>query len=202
MKKFIINYSIEILTVIMLLMITFCATVFTDTSIIQKILLIYMLLFTLHEWEENRYPGGFVNIMQKMLGATFSEEAKKKSHIPVVILLLCILLIPFIFDENIVLTLIPVYLGIFEGFTHTMGVILTKAQKFYTPGMISAYCMCGFSILIIYYIASNHLGSGLEFFLGIICMFLSFAIMQNRVLSINGLGYDTMFKMMKRKFRH
>lgn len=193
------KYNLEFLTFLMFLMTMLAATVIPELSITQKMLIVYMFLFTLHEWEENRIPGGFANIMEGVIGKTFTEDAKEMSHIPVLVLLLLIHTIPFVFDTVIVLVLIPVFLGVFEGFVHTMGVKLSKAEKFYTPGMVTAYCMLAFSIFCICYLADHGMAAGKEFTLGAVCMFLSFAVMQNRVLAINGVKYSDMLSAMKSK---
>lgn len=198
MRKF-VKYNLEILTVIMFTMVTFTAVLVPDVSVIQKILAVYMLLYTLHEWEESRYPGGFSNIMEGILGRKFSEETKELSHIPVFILLVSILFLPYVFDSVIVLALIPVFLGLFEGFVHTMGVKLSNAKKFYTPGMVTAYCLFAFSVFVICYFVMNDMATPAQFGLGFLCMFLSFAIMQNRVLAINGVKYKDMFRVMRSK---
>lgn len=197
MKTFIKKYNLEVLTVLMFMMVTFTAVWVPNVSITQKILVVYMFLFTLHEWEENRYPGGFSNIMEGMIGKKFSEDAKEMSHVPVLILLLAIHVIPYIFDEVIFLVLIPIFLGVFEGFVHTMGVKLSKAEKFYTPGMVTAYCLFAFSVYCIYYMANHNMAAGKDFVIGFVCMFASFAIMQNRVLAINGVKYRDILSVIK-----
>ena len=199
MKRFFIKYNLELLTVLMFSFVTIVAIFNSTPSLTQKILVAYVFLFTLHEWEENRYPGGFTNIMEGMIGKKFSEDAKELSHIPVIILLLLIHIIPYIFDSIIFLTLIPVFLGIFEGFVHTMGVKLSKAKKFYTPGMFTAYMMLITSIVTICCLTSNNIITAKDYILGFICMFASFAIMQNRVLAINGIAYKDMLNIVKAK---
>ena len=199
MKKFLIKYNLETLTTLMFGFVTIVAIFNQASSTTQKILVAYVFLFTLHEWEENRFPGGFSNIMEGMIGKKFSEDAKELSHVPVMILLLLIHIIPYIFDSIIFLTLIPVFLGIFEGFVHTMGVKLSKATKFYTPGMITAYMMLITSIFIIYHFVSTNMITSKDCILGIVCMFISFAIMQNRVLAINGISYKDMLNIIKSK---
>ena len=199
MKRFLIKYNLEILTTLMFAFVTIAAIFNSSPSVTQKFLMAYAFLFTLHEWEENRYPGGFSNIMEGMIGKKFSDDAKELSHIPVIILLLMIHCIPYIFDSIIFLTIIPVFLGIFEGFVHTMGVKLSKSKKFYTPGMFTAYMMLIVSIFAVYYLTSNNMTSVKDYILGFVCMFASFAIMQNRVLAINGISYKDMLNIIKSK---
>lgn len=191
------EYNLEILTVLMVLMITLIAAVVPEVSFTQKMLVVYMFLYTLHEWEENRYPGGFSDLMEGMLGKTFAEDAKKMSHIPVAILLLAIHIIPFALDTVMPLVLIPVFLGLFEGFVHTMGVKLSGAERFYTPGMVTAYCLAAFSVFCIVCFVIQDMAGPKDYLLGFFCMFASFALMQNRVLAINGVKYTDMMAVMK-----
>ena len=199
MRRLLIKYNLEILTTLMFTFVAMVAIFNTAPSLTQKMLVAYVFLFTLHEWEENRFPGGFVNIMEGMIGKKFSEDAKELSHIPVIILLLLIHIIPYFLDSVVFLTLIPVFLGVFEGFVHTMGVKLSKAEKFYTPGMVTAYMMLVTSVFNIYYLTANKMITGKDCLLGIVCMFVSFAVMQNRVLAINGISYKDMLNIIKSK---
>ena len=199
MRRLLIKYNLEILTTLMFTFVAMVAIFNTAPSLTQKMLVAYVLLFTLHEWEENRFPGGFVNIMEGMIGKKFSEDAKELSHIPVIILLLLIHIIPYFLDSVVFLTLIPVFLGVFEGLVHTMGVKLSKSKKFYTPGMGTAYMMLALSVFNIYYLITNKMITGKDCLLGIVCMFVSFAVMQNRVLAINGISYKDMLNIIKSK---
>ena len=199
MRRLLIKYNLEILTTLMFTFVAMVAIFNTAPSLTQKMLVAYVFLFTLHEWEENRFPGGFVNIMEGMIGKKFSEDAKELSHIPVIILLLLIHIIPYFLDSVVFLTLIPVFLGVFEGLVHTIGVKLSKSKKFYTPGMGTAYMMLALSVFNIYYLITNKMITGKDCLLGIVCMFVSFAVMQNRVLAINGISYKDMLNIIKSK---
>ena len=199
MRRLLIKYNLELLTTLMFTFVAMVAIFNTAPSLTQKMLVAYVFLFTLHEWEENRFPGGFVNIMEGMIGKKFSEDAKELSHIPVIILLLLIHIIPYFLDSVVFLTLIPVFLGVFEGLVHTMGVKLSKSKNFYTPGMGTAYMMLALSVFNIYYLITNKMITGKDCLLGIVCMFVSFAVMQNRVLAINGISYKDMLNIIKSK---
>lgn len=201
MKKFLGKYNIELLTGIMLAMVAMTVVRLPDMSAARRILAVYMVLFTLHEWEETRYPGGFSAMMQKLMGVQINADAEKQSHIPVFVLLLAILIIPYLLDSVIVLTLIPVFLGLFECFVHVVGIKVHKTKRPYTPGMVTALCMLIVSVCAIYYYSVNDLARGKDFLLGAVCMFICFAVMQNRVLAICGVGYQDMAAAMKKRLK-
>ena len=168
-------------------------------SLVRKILAVYMLLFILHEWEETRFPGGFADLMTKFFGISSEREKLEWAHVPVAVLLIVILLIPYLFDSVAMLTLIPAFLGIFEGFIHIVGIKLHKMVKPYTPGMITAVCLCAESIWVFWTLASRHLVSGKDFIWGAVGMILAFACMQRTVISIYGLHYSDLIKLAKKK---
>ena len=196
MKK----YHLEILTFIMFAMITICAVFDRQLSLIQRSMLGYMFLFTLHEWEESRYPGGFSKLMAKFIELDLSQEKEDAAYIPVVVLLILITFIPF-FTQTAVLALIPVYLGLFEAFIHVIGIKLHRMQKPYTPGMLTALCLCAASICVLAVFSKNHIVQGSEYVWGILLMFACFFAMQRTVISIFGLGYKDLFARVKSKFK-
>lgn len=201
MKSFFKNYNLEFLSAFMFATTVIAAVLVPELSASRKILLVFMFLFTLHEWEENRFPGGFERIMEGMIGRQFDVESKKMSHIPVMILLIAIHIIPFAFDNVVMLVLIPVCLALFEGFVHTMGVKLSGAKKFYTPGMVTAYCMAAFAIFAIVYLNAHNITNGTDYLPAALCTWLCFAVMQNRVLAINGIRYRDLLGIIKSKIK-
>lgn len=196
MKK----YYLEILTLIMFAMVTYCAIIMQEKSIPQLAILSYMFLFTIHEWEEIRLPGGFSDLMFKFIGIKPSADKEVSAHIPVVVLLLAITFIPFFLDSVIVLTLIPLCLALFEGFVHIVGIFLHKTGKPYTPGMFSALCLAGISLYWITVFNTNGLTVGTDYLIGAILTFVCFAVMQRTVIAIMGFGYKDLLAVVKKKF--
>ena len=160
-----------------------------------------MFLFVLHEWEENRFPGGFANLMTKFFGIPADREKLEWAHIPVSVLLIVVLLIPYLFDSIAMLTLIPAFLGVLEGFIHIVGIKLHKMTKPYTPGMVTALCLLALSVWVFWNFSSMQLVSGTDSILGDVCMILAFAGMQRTVIAIYGLHYSDLIKLAKKKLR-
>lgn len=106
MKK----YNLEILTLMMFGLIAACAVFCAQLSLVPRVMLAYMFLFTLHEWEENRFPGGFSALMAKFFGLRITAEQEEASHIPVGALLVVSTWLPF-FTQSGLIALIPVYPG-------------------------------------------------------------------------------------------
>ena len=196
MKK----YYLEILTFIMFGMVSCCAVFYNQLSLIQRIMIGYMFLFTLHEWEETRFPGGFAELMSKFLGLEVTQDKENASHIPVVVLLVVITFVPF-FTQSPLLALVPVYLGLFETFIHIVGIKIHKMEKPYTPGLVSALLLCVASVSVLIIFSKNELVKGTGYTLGILLMFLCFALMQRTVIAILGLGYKDLIANIKKKIK-
>ena len=194
MKK----YNLEMLTLIMFGMVSCCAVFYNQLGLIQRIMIGYMFLFTLHEWEETRFPGGFAKLMSKFFGLEITQDKENASHIPVVVLLIVITFIPF-FTQLPLLALVPVYLGLFEAFIHIVGIKIHKMKKPYTPGLASALLLCAASVSVLIIFSKNQIVQGIEYALGVLIMFLCFALMQRTVIAIFGLGYKDLVANIKKK---
>ena len=194
------KYNLEIMTVIFFSTITLCAVFGSQLGLIQRIMLGYMFLFTLHEWEETRFPGGFANLMVKFYGVEADADKIAKAHIPVAGLLLVITFVPF-FTQRPTLSLVPVYLGLFETFIHLAGIKIHKMDKPYTPGMVTGILLGTTSVIVLVTYAREQLLSGSGYVWGIPLTILCFAAMQRTVLAIYGLGYQFVIANVKKKFR-
>ena len=194
MKKMIVNYNLEILTVV--LTIVFGASLFlwNGLTLAGKALIGYMVLYTLHEWEESRFPGGFYDLFFGGFGLKITAS-EARMHLPVAIYILIMLLVPFALQQTTFLVLIPLGLGLFEGVIHVAGIKIHRLKKPYTPGMITGIIMFVYSIFVITQI--NKVG-GLptwQWILGFVLAFVGFAVMEQFFLRTVGLTFDDFRKM-------
>lgn len=192
------KHNLEIMTLIFFGMVTICAVFAEDLSLIQRIMLGYMFLYTLHEWEEIRFPGGFADLMVKFFGVKTTPDQLAAAHIPVAVLLFVITFVPF-FTQLPLLALVPVYLGLFETFIHLAGIKIHKMDKPYTPGMITGIMLGVASVIVLVIFSKEQLLHGGGYTLGVPITILCFAAMQRTVLAIYGLGYKTVIANVKKK---
>lgn len=200
MMNFIKYYALEIYTVISML-ILLIAGIIGDLSIIQKFVLVYIFLFILHEWEEMKYPGGFADLIAKMLDIEIDEKMKRKSRIPTSILLLTFTVIPFIFD-NYPITILPLaFLGLFEGGVHIFAIKLFKCPKFYSPGFVTAEIQAVVTIVLFVYLIKNNILTGIDYLIGALVMFVCFVIMQKTITMMVGVKYSDLPKKLKKQLQ-
>lgn len=200
MIKFIKYYALEIYTVISML-ILLIAGISGDLSIIQKFVLVYIFLFILHEWEEMQYPGGFADMIAKMIEIDINSEIKRASRIPTSVLLLTFTITPFVL-HNYPITILPIaFLGLFEGVVHIFAIKLFKCPKLYSPGFVTAEIQAVVTIILFTYLIQNHILFGIDYLIAALVMFVCFVIMQKIITMMIGYKYSDLFKMLKKQLK-
>ncbi len=177
----IIKYNLEIMSCIFAVIIVIGVINWGDLSLLRRMTVIFMVLYTLHEWEESRFPGGFYRIFfsKCTIDPTVSEE---KMHLPVAVYLLIILLLPFIFDNIVVFALVPLILALFEGFIHTAGIVIHQLKKPYSPGMATAWLMFAYAVIMIGRLNAQMDMNAVVWIAGIALTAVSFVIMETRFM--------------------
>ncbi len=198
MWKFIKHYALEIYTVLAMLFMV--ATSFMgDLSAIQLFVAVFNFLFVLHEWEESRYPGGFLELITSLIEKEVPEETRRASRIPTSILIFTMVLLPFFFDDVTLFAMATATFGIFEGFIHVIGIRIFRLKKRYTPGLVTAEMELTTSIFLVIYLAYNHLGTWYDYIFGPLLFFVCFAMMQKTLTLMVGIKYSDMPKLMKKQ---
>ena len=198
MLKFIKYYALEIYTVISMLILVI-AGIMGDLSVIQKFVLVYIFLFILHEWEEGKYPGGFLDMISSMIEIDITEEQKRASRIPTSILLLAFTIIPFCLDNYVIPILVTAFLGVFEGIVHIFGIKLFHKKFPYTPGLVTAELELVTSAALFIYLSKNNMATGLDYLFGALIMIICFMIMQKTLTMSIGMKYSDLPKMLKKQ---
>lgn len=197
MIRFIRWYALEIYTVISLVFLT-CAGISDNLSFAQKAVMVYTLLFVFHEWEEGRYPGGFLDkVVGKVTGVTASEELKRASRIPTGILLLTFSMVPYFFDNQPLFLMVATNLCVFEGLIHIIGIKLANLDIPYTPGMVTAELELIAGIYVYAHLSDSGLLSVWNILLGILLFIVCFIAMQRSLLAMAGKNYGYIVKTIK-----
>ena len=200
MKSFIKNFALEIYTVIAMFLIT-GAALLGELSVVQKFVVVYTCLFILHEWEESKYPGGFIDLISKMIQIQPSAETKRASRIPTGIFLLLFSIVPFYCDGKAVFAVALASFGIFEGIVHAVGIRIFHTKKPYTPGMITAEIELIAGILLIIYLVRNHLGAWYDYVFGPFVFLACFMTMQKTLTLMVGIKYSNVPKLIKQQLQ-
>ena len=199
MGKFIKHYALEIYTVISLGLLL-AGALMDNLSVIQKFVMVFNLLFVLHEWEEGHYPGGFIDLISSMIGKDVPVETKRASRIPTGILLIAFTFVPFFWDNCVIFILVTATLGIFEGIVHMMGIRIFRLPKFYSPGMVTAELELLVSVVLIVWLEQNVLASATDYIWGVVIMFACFIAMQRTLAWMVGMKYSELPKRLRKQW--
>jgi hypothetical protein len=120
----------------------------------QRLIGIYYFLIAAHEWEEMKYPGGFVETVIKLTGMPVKNMTIPKFCL--FILTIYMLLIPFCIPQAHWLLIAPLILGIIEPIAHIVVAKAVPGPRFYSPGMITAVIfMLPIDFYTIYYLIAR-----------------------------------------------
>lgn len=172
------KYSLYFLTAYALVLLVIGILMWNSLAIIQKIIIIATCIVTLHEWEEQRFPGGFFDVMSRIWQIDLSNIDLHDMYAKPDIYIFAITFLALIFPNTLFLSCAVLLLGVFEGFIHIMGINLAKLEKPYTPGMITGELYAVFSISCIIFLIESGMTGLMDWVLGFIWLFLTFLIME------------------------
>ena len=197
------HYALEIYTVIAMLLILLVAVCMPELTVIQKFVIVLSFIYVLHEWEEGHYPGGFLNLISQMLQRDIDDETKRGSRLVTGVFLLTMTVVPFFFGDAIPMFVVAmVTFSIFEGFIHIFGIRIFRLKRFYTPGMVTAEIQAVIAIVLIVYLAVNHIGAWYDYVCGPFIFLACFACMQRTLMAmVGGLHYSDMPKLIKAQLK-
>lgn len=119
----------------------------------QRIAGIYYFLIALHEIEEMKVPGGFVEMVIKLTGMPVKDMTIP--HFCLFLITVYMMLIPFCLSSIHWLVIGPLVLGTIEPIAHFVVGKANPATKVYSPGMITAVIfMIPLDVYTFYYLFS------------------------------------------------
>lgn len=182
MKNWIIKYSLEIFSAIVLIFVMAVMLFFPEVSYIRKLALGFAILAVLHEFEEKRTPGGFFELMVKKFGLPVENTNVDLAGFFVICYWLLLIILPFAFDRLEIFLIMPIALGFFEAFVHTAGIWLHHMKKPYTPGLVSAWLMAALSLYSVCYLNIHTDVSGSDYLIGTLLMVVGFIVLERGTL--------------------
>ncbi len=203
MWRFMKHYALEIYTVIAMLLITLVAMFMDDLTVIQQFAIWISFLCILHEWEEGRYPGGFLDLIQKnVLQRELDEETKLGSRLITAVFIYVMTIVPFFFGDRIPMFVVaPATFCIFEGIIHVVGIKILGLKKPYSPGLVTAEIELVTGVCLIVYLAVNHIGAWYDYTFGPFVFLACFVCMQRSLMAmVGGIGYKDVLSNVRRRF--
>lgn len=195
--KYIIKYNLYILSVYTLIMIGVLIAYWGSFSMLQRFTIGFLGLVTLHEWEETKIPGGFFKVMGGIMNVNMSKVPEGLLHLSPAVYIVVLTLLPLLFPGVVGFFLAVMYLGVFEGIIHIVGIKLGRLKKPYTPGMVTAEVMLIYSIVGIFFAVSKGLVAPLDWLLALVVFIGGFLLMEVGMYRILDLKFVDVMKRMK-----
>lgn len=196
------HYALEIYTVVAMLLIALVAMFAGELTVIQQFAVWVSFLCILHEWEEGRYPGGFLNLIQaNVLQRELDEEAKRGSRLVTAVFIFAMTIVPYFFGDRIPMFVVAsASFCIFEGIIHVVGIKIFSLKKPYTPGLVTAEIELVSGVCMIVWLAVNHIGAWYDYTFGPFVFLACFVCMQRTLMSmVGGIGYKDVLGNVKKR---
>ena len=195
------HYALEIYTVIAMLFIVCVAIFANELTVIQKYTVFLSFIYILHEWEEGRYPGGFIDLITKnLLQKDVDKETALGSRLITAVFIYVFTVVPFFWGDSFpIFAVAMAVFSIFEGIVHVAGIKIMRQEKPYTPGMVTAEIELVVGIALIVYLANNHLAAWYDYTFGPFVFIGCFIIMQRTLMATVGTSYKQIFANVKKR---
>lgn len=196
------HYALEIYTVVAMLLIALVAMFAGKLTVIQQFAVWVSFLCILHEWEEGRYPGGFLNLIQaNVLQRELDEETKRGSRLVTAVFIFAMTIVPYFFGDRIPMFVVAsASFCIFEGIIHVAGIKIFSLKKPYTPGLVTAEIELVSGVCMIVWLAVNHIGAWYDYTFGPFVFLACFVCMQRTLMSmVGGIGYKDVLGNVKKR---
>lgn len=196
------HYALEIYTVVAMLLIALVAMFAGKLTVIQQFAVWVSFLCILHEWEEGRYPGGFLNLIQaNVLQRELDEETKRGSRLVTAVFIFAMTIVPYFLGDRIPMFVVAsASFCIFEGIIHVVGIKIFSLKKPYTPGLVTAEIELVSGVCMIVWLAVNHIGAWYDYTFGPFVFLACFVCMQRTLMSmVGGIGYKDVLGNVKKR---
>jgi hypothetical protein len=188
MEKFMRKYSFVLTSALGIAAVIILIVTWNTLPMITKLPLMYIVALAIHEIEELKIPGGFVELVTSMTGVEIKNIGVAKFGLFVFTLWATI--VPAL-TSNLVWTVMSTMLiGIIEIFAHLAAARINK-DRFYSPGMITAvFVQFPLAVYGFYYMISNHMVQGIYWLYAALFLLIPLFGLQAAIVKSNGQKYS------------
>lgn len=190
------KYSLYLLTVYGIAVVIAAIVLWNDLLLTQKCAAMVAVVAVLHEWEEQRFPGGFYEMIAGRIGIKATSEQMHKMLAVPDIMIFVLTGLAFIVRDVPLFACAAILFGIVEGIVHLAGIKLAHTKKPYTPGMATAEIWACTSIVSIVLIAQSGMAGALDWVLGAVWMIVCFLAMEMSIWKMAGITPSKMRESM------
>ncbi|WP_390603724.1 HXXEE domain-containing protein [Blautia producta] len=158
-----------------------------DMDMLRKLPIIYIAALAVHEIEELKFPGGFVELVTAMTGLKLKKLGLAK--LGLLMFTLYATIIPAFISGYVWPVMATMFIGIIEIFAH-LAAARVNPKKFYSPGMLTAVIV-QFPVAVygFYYLFSNQMVKGIYWLYAFIFLLIPLFGLQAIIVKSNGQKY-------------
>lgn len=181
------KYSVWLTTLIGAAALVMLIVTWETMSMMQKLPAMYLVALVVHEWEELRFPGGFVELATALTGIEIKNIGVAK--LGLFVFTLWATVIPFFSCQVGWLVMSTMLIGFLEIFVH-LASARVNPKRFYSPGLITA-ALVQFPVSCFgtCYIVSNGLIGGIDWLWAVLFLFVPLFVTQAAIVKSNGQTY-------------
>jgi hypothetical protein len=187
MEKFMNKYGIWITSIMGIAALVWLLTGWNTLSTVQKLPILYTAALAVHEIEELRLPGGFVELATSMTGITIKNIGMAK--LGLLLFTIYATVVPAFTAIYIWPVMATLLIGFIEIFAH-LAAARVNAKRFYSPGLITAL-LVQFPVAVygFYYLISNDLIRGIYWIWALVFLLIPLFGLQAIIVKSSGESY-------------
>jgi Protein of unknown function with HXXEE motif len=160
-----------------------------ELPVLSRMVGLFFVGLVAHVWEENRFPGGFAEMIAAKLH--FTAKSKQFGEAITMALVVCIAFVPLFFPQFTFLLLAPMLLGVLEAVMHTAMIRVFHLKRPYSPGLATAlFILLPISAYSLSYAIGHHLVTPLDWLAAFLYMAVGLVIAQRIVVTASGVSYS------------
>ena len=187
MDKFMEKYSFFITSLLGIIAVIGLFIGWDGMDMLKKLPIIYIVALAVHEIEELKFPGGFVEMVTAMTGLKLKKLGLAKFGL--LMFTLYATIIPIFISGYVWPVMATLFIGIIEIFAH-LAAARVNPRKFYSPGMLTAIVV-QFPVAVygFYYLFSNQMVKGIYWLYAFIFLLVPLFGLQAIIVKSNGEKY-------------
>jgi len=187
METFMRKYSFWLTSLLGVVALCVLVVGWNQIDMLHKLPIMYIVALALHETEELKLPGGFIEMVTDMTGLQLKNLGMAKFGLLMFTLYATVL--PAFLAGWVWPVMSTLFIGIIEIIMHLVAARINK-KRFYSPGLITAV-LVQFPVAVYgyYYLYSNDLVKGIYWLWAILLLIVPLLLIQRAIVVSSGLSY-------------
>lgn len=192
--------ALNVLTVAAVAVLFYVVVNWSRLPLLRGMVGLQFFFVILHILEEQRFPGGFVEMVQEKLHFTPANLHFGDLLLSAVVL---VMFVPaLLFPRRTFLVMVPMVLDVLELVAHTAGIWMFDRKVPYTPGLaIAAFLLFPVSVYSIHYAVRNKLMRPVDWLFVSLYMLACLGVAQQIVVRASGMSYFEFLNNVRKSLR-